>query len=43
MNQHESIKERVLCRLGSSIDRDESEVLIEGERVMSLVNTNLTH
>ena len=31
MNEHESIKESVLCWLGPSVDRDESEILIEGE------------
>ena len=43
MHGHESISQGSLCRLGPSIDGYECEILIEGERVMALVHTDLAH
>ena len=39
----ESVSESILSWLSSPVDRYESEILIEGERVMALVHTDLAH
>ena len=40
---HEGVQESVLSGFSSSVDRDEGQILIEWERVVSFVHTDLLH